>query len=75
MTTIVLSVEVVDMAQDEFIVLRKPNEAVCVSSQGNNFASEIGLLRNNTEFMELLRKLSREEVEVSLEELRQELGA
>lgn len=67
--------EIVDLAQDELIVLRKPNGSVFTLSHVDDFAVEVELLKNNTELMTLLRKLSQEEAVITLEDLRQELGA
>lgn len=67
--------EVVDLAQDELVVLRKPDGSVFALSHVDDFAVEVELLKNNAEFMALLRQLSQEEATTSLEDLRQELGA
>ena len=67
--------EVVDLAQDELVVLRKSDGSVFALSHVDDFAVEVGLLKNNTEFMALLRQLSQEDATTSLEDLRQQLGA
>ena len=67
--------EVVDLAQDELVVLRKSDRSVFALSHVDDFAVEVGLLKNNTEFMALLRQLSQEDATTSLEDLRQQLGA
>ena len=67
--------EVVDLAQEELVVLRKSDGSVFDLSHVDDFAVEVELLKNNTEFMALLRQLSQEEATTSLEDLRQQLGA
>ena len=64
--------EVVDQAQDELVVLRKANGSVFALSHVDEFAVEVELLKNNTEFMALLGQLSQEPATISLEDLRQE---
>ena len=67
--------EVVDLAQDELVVLRKSDGSVFALSHVDDFAVEVELLKNNTEFMALLHQLSQEDSAISLEDLRQQLGA
>lgn len=67
--------EVVDLAQDELVVLRKSDGSVFALSHVDDFAVEVELLKNNTEFMALLQQLSQEATAISLEDLRQQLGA
>ena len=67
--------EVVDLAQEELVVLRKSDGSVFALSHVDDFAVEVELLKNNTEFMALLRQLSQEKATISLEDLRQQLGA
>jgi hypothetical protein len=66
--------EVMDLAQRELVVLRKPDGSVFAISEVDDFAVETELLKNNTEFMSFLRQCSKEEATISLEELRQELA-
>ncbi len=67
--------EVVDQAQDELVVLRKANGSVFALSHVDEFAVEVELLKDNPEFMALLRQLSQEPATISLEDLRQELAS
>ena len=66
--------EIMGMAQDELIVLRKPDGSVFAMSHVDDFDVEVKLLRNNPEFMAFLKKLSQEEATISLQDLRKELG-
>jgi hypothetical protein len=66
--------EVMDLAQRELVVLRKPDGTVFAISEVDDFAVEAELLKNNIEFMSFLRQCSEEEATISLEELRQELA-
>ena len=67
--------EVVDLAQDELVVLRRADGSVFALSHVDHFAVEVELLKNNAEFMAFLRQLSQEKATISLKDLRQELGA
>ena len=67
--------EVVDLAQDELVVLRKSDGSVFALSHVDGFAVEVELLKNNTEFMSLLHQLSQEHTAISVEDLRQQLDA
>lgn len=66
--------EVIDLASEETVVLRQPDGKVFALAQVDEFALEVELLRNNADFMALMRDLSEEDGLVSLQELRQELG-
>ncbi len=66
--------EVIGLAKDELVVLRRPDGSVFVLSQVDDFDVEVELLKNNPEFMTLMRQFSREEATISLEELRNELA-
>jgi hypothetical protein len=66
--------EIMGMAKDELIVLRKPDGSVFAMSHVDDFDVEVELLRNNPEFMAFLKKLSQEEATISLQDLRKELG-
>jgi len=66
--------EVIALAKQELVVLRKADGSVFAVSEVDEFAVEVELLKNNPEFMSFLRQRSQEKSTVSLEELRQELG-
>jgi hypothetical protein len=66
--------EVVDLAKGELVVLRRPDGSLFALSQVDDFDVEVELLKNNPEFMALLKKLSQEEATISLEDLRKELA-
>ena len=65
--------EVIGMASDELVVLRKADGSVFAVSQVEDFDVEVELLKNNPEFMALLKQLSLEEPVISLQDLRKEL--
>ncbi|CAN5777985.1 hypothetical protein BH23PLA1_BH23PLA1_18890 [soil metagenome] len=66
--------EVIGLAKDELVVLRRSDGSVFALSRVDDFDVEVELLKNNPEFMTLLRQFSREEATISLQDLRQELG-
>ena len=66
--------DVIGLASDDIVVLRKPDGSVYTISQVNDFEVEADLLNNNPKFMTLLRRLSQEEASISLQELRKELA-
>jgi hypothetical protein len=66
--------EVIGMAKDELVVLRQPDGSVFAVSHVDDFDVEVELLKNNSEFMELLKRLSHEKSAISLKELRKELS-
>lgn len=66
--------EVIDLAEKELVVLRKPDGSVFALSSVDDFAVEVELLKNNREFMALLKQLSQEEAAISLQDLRKELA-
>jgi hypothetical protein len=66
--------EVISLAKDELVVLRRPDGSVFLLSQVDDFDIEVESLRNNPEFLTLLRQFSREQATISLEELRKELA-
>jgi len=65
--------EVIGMASDALVVLRKGDGSVFAVSQVEDFDVEVELLKNNPEFMALLKQLSLEEPVISLQDLRKEL--
>jgi hypothetical protein len=66
--------EVIDLAKQGLVVLRKPDGSVFAVSEVDDFDVEVELLKNDPDFMSFLRQRSQEEATISLEELRQELA-
>ena len=66
--------EVIDLAEEELVVLRKPDGSVFALSAVDDFDVEVELLKNNPEFMAFLRQLSQEKATISLQDLRKELA-
>jgi hypothetical protein len=66
--------EVMGLARDGVVVLRKPDGSAFALAPLDDFEVEVELLRNNPDFLSFLRQLSREEVSISLEDLRNELA-
>jgi hypothetical protein len=66
--------EVMGLAKDEVVVLRRPDGSAFAVSQLGDFEVEVELLRNNPDFMSFLRQLSREDATISLQDLRSELA-
>ncbi len=58
--------EVMRLAQDELVVLRKPDGSVFALSQVDDFDVEVELLKNNAEFMAFLKQLGQEKGAISL---------
>jgi hypothetical protein len=65
--------EVIGQAENEPLVLRKPDGSMFILSQVDDFDVEVELLKNNPDFMAFLRTLSQEEETISIENLRKEL--
>jgi hypothetical protein len=65
--------EVIGLAKDGVVVLRKPDGSAFALAQLEDFEVEVELLRNNPDFLSFLRQLSREDASISLEDLRKEL--
>ena len=65
--------ELVGLAKDQLVVLRKADGSVFAVSRVDDFDVEVELLRNNAEFMALMRQLSQEKTSISLQDLRKEL--
>lgn len=65
--------EVIGLAEQELIVLRRPDGSVFALSQVDDFDLEVESLKSNPEFMALLRQWSQEKPAISLEDLRSEL--
>ena len=66
--------EVMGLAQKEVIVLRRPDGSVFALSQVDDFAVETELLKNQPDFMDLLRQFSEKRPAISLQDLRKELS-
>jgi hypothetical protein len=66
--------EVIGLARQELVVLRKPDGSMFALASVDDFAVEVELLKNNPEFMSFLRALSQEEATISIEDLRSELA-
>ena len=66
--------EVMGLAEEELVVLRRADGSVFALSQVDDFDVEVQLLKNNPEFMAFLTQLSQEKAAVSLEDLRKELA-
>jgi hypothetical protein len=66
--------DVIVLAKDELVVLRKPDGSTYAVAAVDDFGVEVELLKDNAEFMGLLRQLSQEKAVISLEELRKELA-
>jgi hypothetical protein len=66
--------ELVVLAQDQLVVLRKPDGTMFAMSHVDDFDVEVELLKNNPEFMALMKQLSQEKAAISLRDLRKELG-
>jgi hypothetical protein len=66
--------EVIGLAKDGVVVLRKPDGSAFALAQLDDFEVEVELLRNNPDFLGFLRRLSREDASISLDDLRKELA-
>lgn len=66
--------EVIGLAKDELVVLRRPDGSVFALSQVDDFDVEVELLKHNPEFMAYMKQLSQEKPVISLQDLRKELG-
>jgi hypothetical protein len=66
--------ELIGLAKDELVVLRKADGSVFALSQVDDFDVEVELLKTNPEFVKLMKQLSQEKPEISLRDLRKELG-
>ena len=66
--------EVIGLAKDGVVVLRKPDGSAFALAQLDDFEVEVELLRNNPDFLSFLRQLSRDDASISLEDLRKELA-
>jgi hypothetical protein len=66
--------EALRMADDDLIVLRRPDGTAYALSHVDDFAVEAELLKHNPEFLRLMNEFSNEEATISLEDLRRELS-
>ena len=66
--------EVIGIAEQELVVLRKPDGSVFAVSVVDDFDLEVELLKRNPEFMKLMDRFSAEKGVISLEDLRKELA-
>ncbi len=66
--------ELIRLATDQLVVLRRADGSVFALSQVDDFEVEVEMLKNNAEFMAYLKQLSQEKAAVSLQDLRTELG-
>ena len=66
--------EVIGIAEQELVVLRKPDGSVFAVSVVDDFDLEVELLKRNPEFMKLMDRFSAERGVISLEDLRKELA-
>ena len=62
-----------NMARSETVILRQSHSVDLVLAPVDEFALEVELLRNNTEFMRYLDELSEEEATIPLEQVEREL--
>jgi hypothetical protein len=66
--------EVMTLATNELVVLRRSDGSVFAVSQLDDFDVEVELLKNNPEFMAFLKQFSQQKAAISLEDLRKELA-
>ncbi len=66
--------ELVALARDQLVVLRKSDGTMFAMSHVDDFDVEVELLKNNPEFMALMKQMSQEKAAISLQDLREELG-
>jgi hypothetical protein len=60
--------EVMGLAKEGVVVLRKPDGSAFAVAPLDDFEVEAALLRNDPEFLSFLRELSREEASIPLED-------
>lgn len=66
--------EMIGLAKQELVVLRKPDGSLFALSHVDDFAVEVELLKNNPELMAYLKQRSEEKAVISSEDLREELA-
>ena len=67
-------IELVELAEQDTLILRKPDGTEFVLSAIHDFAAEVEALNQNQEFMDFLAQRSRSTKRVSIEEARKRLG-
>lgn len=67
-------VELIELAEQDTLILRKPDGTEFVLSAIDEFAAEVEALGQNQEFMNFLTQRSHSTKRVSLEEARKRLG-
>lgn len=67
-------IELLELAEQDTLILRKPNGTEFVLSAVGDFAAEVEALSQNQEFMEFLAQRSQSTKRVSLGEARKRLG-
>jgi hypothetical protein len=67
-------IELLELAEQDTLILRKPDGTEFVLSAVDGFAAEVEMLSQNQEFMAFLAQRSRSTKRVSLEEARRKLG-
>ena len=66
--------DLIGLAKDGVVVLRKPDGTAFALAQLDDFEVEVELLRNSPDFLSFLRQCSREEATIPLDDLRKELA-
>jgi hypothetical protein len=67
-------IELIDLAKEDTLILRKPDGTEFVLSAVDDFSAEVEALSQNQEFMDFLAERSRSTKRVSIEEARKHLG-
>lgn len=67
-------IELIELAEQDTLILRKPDGTEFVLSAVDDFAAEVAALSQNEEFMEFLAQRSRSTNRVPLKEARNRLG-
>lgn len=67
-------VELIELAEQDSLIIRKPDGTEFVLSIIDDFAAEVEALRQNEEFMEFLAQRTRSTKRLSMEEARKKLG-
>lgn len=65
--------EVIRLAKEGVVVLRKPDGSAFALAPLDDFEVEVELLRENLDFMDFLKRLSAEEASIPIDDLRREL--
>ncbi len=65
--------EVINIADQETVILRKSGGKMFVLSQVDEFDAEVELLKNNKKFIQFMKELSQEKPTISLSDLKKEL--